>query len=222
MHQAMQAVPELFGSSPSSPVTVSSSGSIPKTMMPPSPVANAATVLNIPRFYPGSAGSWRLYLKLRPLPRSQKRRHVSPRIGRNSDIHPGTRQITCPSRPRIDRAIAQPPSAVLKPQPGMLGQPSVQGERHFPGLLTGCEARPVTPNSSSSQPSRLVPCTSAVSRVAVTWTRPSQPASRITRSVARSVGGLCAPVNEKSPSKNARHAPSGSGNDGHDSPTTTY
>ena len=29
-----------FGSSPSSPVTVSSSGSIPKTMMPPSPVAN--------------------------------------------------------------------------------------------------------------------------------------------------------------------------------------
>jgi hypothetical protein len=57
VHQVVQVVPELFRSSPSSPVTVSSSGSIPKTMVPPSPVANAATVLNIARFCPASAGS---------------------------------------------------------------------------------------------------------------------------------------------------------------------
>jgi hypothetical protein len=44
------------------------------------------------------------------------------------------------------------------------GSPRSRENVTSPGLLTGCEARPVTPNSSSSQPSRLVPFTSAVSR----------------------------------------------------------
>ena len=51
----------------------------------------------------------------------------------------------------------------------------------------------------------------------------AEPASILDHAQRGQIGGRAlAPVNEKSPSKNARHALSGSGNDGHDSPTTTY
>jgi hypothetical protein len=66
--------------------------SIPKTMMPPSPVANAATVLNIPRFYPGSAGSWRLYSSCGPSPAARS----AATLARGSD---GT-AISTPARAR--------------------------------------------------------------------------------------------------------------------------
>ncbi len=221
VHQVIQAVPELFGSSPSSPVTVSSSGLLPKTMMPPSPVANAATVLNIPRFCPASAGSWRLYSSCGPPPPpGAPPRWPADRTEQRYPPRHAPDHLSIPTR--IDRAIVQPPSAVLKPQPGMLGQPSVQGERHFPWAadrLRGTAGHPEQLKLAAVQAGTVH--LGGESRRGHMDT--AEPASILDHAQRGQIGGRALRAGQREITlKNARHALSGSGNDGHDSPTTTY